>query len=342
MGLGSIMRNYIFFVIFFIFTFINVLSTNAQNSTDDFSFFANSSAWKNTDFSKSIISASELMSGGPPKDGIPAIDNPIFQKVETIQDIGGQEPVIVFEHNKIARAYPIRILMWHEIVNDKIEDFPIAVTYCPLCNSAVVFDRQFDGQILDFGVSGLLRNSDLVMYDRQSQSWWQQFTGQGLVGQYAGENLKMLPSTIMAFADFKEKFPIAEVLVPNQSSQRDYGRNPYVGYDSAKTPFLFSGDLPKGIEPMERVIYIRDQKEAIAISLNLLKEKQVMSRNGYQISWEKGLNSALDHRQINQGRDVGKIKVEKQDSQANWRPALHDITFAFVVHSFDPNVEIEK
>ncbi|NQV56401.1 MAG: DUF3179 domain-containing protein, partial [Rhodospirillales bacterium] len=131
--------------------------------------------WPKTDFSKSSVEFSEIMSGGPPKDGIPAIDQPKFDEVGSVSGIGPKVPVISFSMNGEAKAYPLGILMTHEIVNDRVGGVPVVVTYCPLCNSSIVFDARLGGRTLDFGVSGKLRNSDMVMYDRQTESWWQQF-----------------------------------------------------------------------------------------------------------------------------------------------------------------------
>lgn len=137
--------------------------------------YANPEVWKiewpNTDFSKTNVDYSEIMSGGPPKDGIPSIDKPKFALVKNVKDLGDDEPVITFVVGNDARAYPLRILMWHEIANDIVGDIAVAVTYCPLCNAAIVFDRSIDGKVLEIGVSGKLRKSDMVMYDRQTQSW---------------------------------------------------------------------------------------------------------------------------------------------------------------------------
>ncbi len=141
--------------------------------------------WPNTDFDKSSIDYSEIMSGGPPKDGIPSIDKPEFVSVERMVEakvLAGTEPVVSFAIDGDSRAYPLRILIWHEIVNDTVGGVPVTVTYCPLCNSAIAFDRRVGDRVLDFGTTGKLRNSDLVMYDRQTESWWQQLMGQDIVG----------------------------------------------------------------------------------------------------------------------------------------------------------------
>ena len=152
--------------------------------------------WGKTDFSNHSVEFSEIMSGGPPKDGIPSIDDPKFVALADLKGLAATEPVIGFSHNGDARAYPLRILIWHEIVNDTVGGMPITVTYCPLCNSAIVFDRRLDGRVLDFGTTGKLRKSDLVMYDRQTESWWQQFIGEGIVGEMTGKRLKMLPARV--------------------------------------------------------------------------------------------------------------------------------------------------
>ncbi len=128
-----------------------------------------------TDFTKRSIEWDEVLSGGPPKDGIPSIDQPTFETVKTAGErLAEQSPVLFFAHGSVTRAYPLEILIWHEIVNDVVDGLPVAVTFCPLCNASIVFDRQVGDRTLDFGTTGKLRKSDLIMYDRQTESWWQQ------------------------------------------------------------------------------------------------------------------------------------------------------------------------
>ena len=206
--------------------------------------------WGETDFSKASIEFDEIMSGGPPKDGIPAIDNPVFVRAAEIDHLADTEPVISVLLGGEHRAYPLQILMWHEIVNDTAGGVPVSVTFCPLCNSAVVYDRRVGEAVLDFGTTGKLRNSDLVMYDRQTESWWQQFTGEGIVGVHTGTWLKRLPSRVESFARYRERAGAdALVLVPEREGARAYGVNPYGGYDSSARPFLYRGDLPEGSLP---------------------------------------------------------------------------------------------
>ena len=214
------------------------------------------SDWPRTDFGKRTVPLEEIHSGGPPKDGIPAIDRPIFVTPdEAGKWLDRHEPVIVFERNGDARAYPLQILMFHEIVNDTVGGIPVAVTFCPLCNASLVFDRRIAGAVLDFGTTGKLRKSDLVMYDRQTESWWQQFTGKGIVGRNAGMTLLQLPATITAFDDFRRAYPRGRVLSRQTGFVRPYGRNPYRGYDRiGDIPFLFHDPIDPRLPAMERVL----------------------------------------------------------------------------------------
>ena len=286
--------------------------------------------WPNTDFSRHSVDLAEIMSGGPPKDGIPSIDDPEFAPVSEVTDLADTEPVIGVTVNGEARAYPLGILTRHEIVNDTIGGVPVTVTYCPLCNSSIVFDRRVDGQVLDFGTTGKLRYSDLVMYDRQTESWWQQFLGEAIVGKMTGKTLKMLPSRQESFARFRARAPNGKVLVSNQPFRR-YGINPYVRYDSAQFPFLFRGELPDGIAPMVRVVAVGGE----AWSLPLLRRKGKIIQGDLVLSWEAGQNSALDTRVIRRGRDVGNVVVQRRVGDG-FEDVVHDVTFAFVFHAFHP------
>ena len=289
--------------------------------------------WPDTDFSKTVVSFSEIRSGGPPKDGIPSIDAPRFIAVAEEDGLDPREPVIGLGIGDDARAYPLRILTWHEIVNDVVGGVPVAVTYCPLCNAAIVFDRRVEGAVLEFGTTGKLRKSDLVMYDRQTESWWQQFLGMAIVGEMTGTELAMLPSRLESWARFRERHPKGRVLVPNDPDMRRYGSNPYVGYDSESYPFLYRGTLPEDIEPMAYVVAVGEE----AWSLALLREKETIERDGLRLSWSGGKASALDTRKIAEGRDIGNVVVQRQDASGAWVDTPYDLTFAFVFHAFRPD-----
>lgn len=270
--------------------------------------------------------------GGPPKDGIPSIDEPSFIPVAKEAELGDTEPVIGLIINGDARAYPLRILMWHEIVNDVVGETPVTVTYCPLCNSSIVFDRRLAEGVVDFGTTGMLRNSDLVMYDRQTESWWQQFLGEAIIGSLTGRKLTMIPSRLESWASFKARAPEGKVLVPNDPGFRDYGRNPYVGYDTADRPFLYRGEMPDGIEPMARVVAVGNE----AWPMKRVRDAGMIEHNDLIISWSPGQASALDSRNLMDGRDVGNVVVQRRTANG---PAdeVHDITFAFVFNAFRPD-----
>jgi hypothetical protein len=266
-----------------------------------------------TDFSRRNVSWDEIISGGPPKDGIPAIDNPEFESIEAASTwISERDPVIVFEHGGVARAYPLAILMWHEIANDEIAGLPVSVTFCPLCNASIVFDRRFDGQVLDFGVSGKLRNSDMIMYDRQTETWWQQFTGEGVVGQYTGEQLRFLPSQVISFADYVEQHPQGEVLA-RPPLGRSYGRNPYTSYDSTQSPFLFTGEMDRRLPATERVVGLGTEDETKAYPFPVVAEAGAINDEfggtPIVIFHKPGTASALDGSEISTSKDVGSVGV---------------------------------
>jgi hypothetical protein len=289
-------------------------------------------AWPQTDFEKYSIDFDEIISGGPPKDGIPSIDHPEFKPVAEADHLKPTEPVIGFTVNGDARAYPLGVLIWHEIVNDTVGGVPVIVTYCPLCNSAVVFDRRVAGTATEFGTTGKLRNSDMVMYDRDTESWWQQFLGEAIVGERTGTRLKMLPARLESWERFAKRHPEGRVLVPNNPSMRNYGANPYAGYDSASVPFLYIGDYPDDIAPMARVVAIGNE----VWSLELVRERGRVESGDLVLTWEAGQNSALDSRRISSGRDVGNVVVQRRGADG-LEDVPYDVTFAFVFHAFRPD-----
>lgn len=269
--------------------------------------------WK-TDWAKRSIALSELIRGlgaSDPRDVIPPLDEPKFETVvEASQWLDDREPVALLELGGEARAYPLRILTWHEIVNDQVGDLPVAVTYCPLCNSAVGFRRQVDGQVLRFGTSGLLRNSDLVMWDRQTESLWQQITGEAIVGGLTGTRLEFIPTPIVSWKDFRVRFPQGKVLSQETGFQRAYGSNPYVGYDSEQRPFLFTGEPDSRYPAMERVVGVTVRGTNKAYPFSVISQERavndVVAGEPVLVVWgSAGTASALDSGAIAQGRSVG-------------------------------------
>lgn len=270
--------------------------------------------WK-TDFSKHSVPLSEISSGGPPRDGIPPIDHPKFASASEADSwLKPKEPVISFAAGGDHRAYPLQIVIWHEIVNDQVGGQPVTITFCPLCNSAIAFDRRLGDRTFDFGTTGNLRKSDLVMWDRQTESWWQQLGGEAIVGELTGQRLTMVPSSIVSWADFKAHFPDGKVLSRDTGFLRDYGRNPYVGYDDVDSPpFLFSGKLDGRLPPKERVVAVSLGGEDVAYPYSLLQKRRVVIDKvgvaSIVVFYQLGTVSALDAESIPDSRDVGATGV---------------------------------
>ncbi|MEQ8964236.1 MAG: DUF3179 domain-containing protein [Azospirillaceae bacterium] len=300
--------------------------------------------WPNTDFTRTTIDFDEVMSGGPPKDGIPSIDDPVFEPAaEVAGSLAPTEPVMSLVIEGEARAYPLRVLMWHEIVNDRIGDTPIAVTYCPLCNSGIVFDRRIAGPdggalTLEFGTTGKLRHSDLVMFDRQTESWWQQYSGRAIVGALTGTELDRIQSRLESVERFVERHPDGAMLVPSNPRARPYGNNPYAGYDTTPRPFLYRGDYDGPGAPLMRVVAVHGAVDGQAWSLPLLRERgRIETDDGLILTWAPGQNSALDAGAIREGRDVGNVVVQRRSDAGELRDVLHDIPFAFAFRAFHPD-----
>ncbi len=312
-------------------SFLAVGTAHAQRS---FNPERDSGVWT-TDFSKHSVDFAEIFSGGVPRDGIPPIDDPVEMTLaEASEVLNDTAPVISISLNGESRAYPLGVLMRHEIVNDELGGVPISVTFCPLCNSAVVFDRRVGDQVLDFGVSGNLRHSDLIMWDRQTQSWWQQFIGEAIVGEMTGTLLEILPVRVEGFAIFKERFPDGTVNAGGESFggfNQGYLFNPYGGYDSSAQPFLFFGDLPAEIPPLAYVVAVEDQAWAI----DLLRRERRIETDDLVITWAPGQNSVMGASSIADNQDIGNVTVQRL-VDGELVDAVHDVTFAFSFNAFRP------
>ena len=290
-------------------------------------------SWPNTDFCSYVYKSSNgFASGGVGRDGIPPIypvgyvypediprlggDTPIYSiAYETVESANewlvNEHPVVALEIDGDARAYPLGLMTRHEIANTVVGDVPVAVTFCPLCNTGVVFDRRVNGEELHFGVSGFLRFSDMVMWDHESESWWQQSTGEGLVGANAGEQLTFITSSMTSYAQFKEQYPDGQVL---SAEGRPADRNPYVGYDSDDSPFLYQGYIDDRLEATERVLGYRHRLEDgseiyTAYPFGVLEEtivaNDVVAGEPRVAFWQPGALSALDGANINTSREIG-------------------------------------
>lgn len=268
-----------------------------------------------TDFSKNSVPLEEIFNGGVSRDGIPPLYRPKFTTTE-LADVWlhPQEPVIALEIGGDARAYPLQILIWHEIANDTVGGTPVAVTFCPLCNSAIVFDRQLEGTVYEFGVSGNLFNSDLIMWDHETESWWQQFTGEGIVGEMTGKRLAPIPAPIISWQDFREAYPEGQVLSRITGFDRPYGENPYAGYDNVNSPpFLYYGEDDDRLQPKERVVAITVGAVDAAFPFPALEAEKVINYTvgglDLAVFFKPGTVSALNRKYIRESRDVGATGV---------------------------------
>ncbi len=202
----------------------------------------------------------------------------------------------------------------------------------PCANSGIVFDRVIDGQVSEFGTTGKLRRSDMVMYDRLTESWWQQFLGEAIAGELTGTELDIFPSRMESFQRFAERYPDGKVLVPSNPRMRSYGRNPYAGYDSGSWPFLFRGEYDGPVPPLARVVAVGNE----AWTMESLRAAGRIEQGDLILTWEEGQNSALDSGVISQGRDVGNVVVQRRVNGV-LEDVVHDIPFAFVFHTFVPD-----
>ena len=300
-------------------------------------------AWA-TDFTRHTAPLTEFFVGNPQRDGIPALDSPSFETVDEAGEwLEPREPVVEVVVGDDARAYPLQVVIWHEIVNDEIGRQPVSVTFCPLCNTALAFDRRLDDNVLDFGTSGMLRNSDLVMYDRQTESLWQQFDGEGVIGELAGRRLDAVPAAIVAWEDFAQRHPDGAVLSRETGFRRNYGVNPYPGYDTVdQAPFFPADNLDDGrLPPKARVVFLERNGEAIAIPFSGLEAAgtiEFMAGDEQLVAeWLPGVRSALNAQRIQASEEAGsaRVTVAGTDELVSFQTP-----FWFAVAAFRPDTRV--
>ncbi|WP_419909469.1 DUF3179 domain-containing protein [Candidatus Poriferisodalis sp.] len=261
-----------------------------------------------------LVSPLDIISGGPPPDGIPPIESPEFERASEVGYLQPQEAVVTLTINGDARAYPAQVMIWHEIVNDTIGGEPVTVTFCPLCNTAIAYHRRLGDRIFDFGTSGKLYNSALVMYDRQTESLWTHYTGQAIAGELTGTQLELIPMATVAFETFQAEHPDGLVLSRPAGFGRSYGSNPYVNYDAPDgIPFLFAGEPDDRLPPQTRVLVIRHAGDAIAVVHETLRSEGVMTVDvggtGVVAFHLPGTATPIQNSQVAFGRDVGATAV---------------------------------
>jgi len=263
-----------------------------------------------------LVDPDDIVAGGPPPDGIPPIDDPKFMAASKVRFLDPREPVVAIDIRGDARAYPAQILVWHEIVNDVVGGVPVAVTYCPLCNTGIAFRRPvIDGQVLDFGTSGKLYLSNLVMYDRQTNSLWPQAMGRAVIGPLTGTKLDLLPVQMVSWADWRAEHPEGKVLSRDTGAVRPYGENPYEGYDRPDTyPFLLDAEPDPRLPPKARVLGVLVGDDVVAFPYEELERRAVggwsvaqedVGGRAVVVLWKAGTVSAVDAGVIAESRDVG-------------------------------------
>lgn len=281
--------------------------------------------WK-TNGQRQLVPLTEFRPGGPGRDGIPALTRPRVVPVASVRHLAANAPVIEVVVGGEARAYPLEVLVWHEIANDVLGGRPVAVTFCPLCNTALAFDPTVDGRVLEFGATGLLRNSDLVMYDRQTETWWQQFGGLGLIGDLAGTKLRRIPARIVRWDAFARAHPAATVVGRETGYDRPYGTNPYPGYDDADSGpwFTAANEDDRRLRPKERVVFVEHADDAVAVPHTAL-------RGGRTVRVRLG-GRELTVRAARGGVDV----------RSGGRTVAYTEPFWFAVAAFRPTVRIVR
>lgn len=287
----------------------------------------NIEAWPNTNFTQSKVNINDFSDGGIPRDGIPPIDNPLYIAHHKAIWLTPLEPVIVVDIAGIARAYPLQIMLYHEIVNDSFGGHPVAITFCPMCNTAIAFDRRLGGKVLDFGTTGLLRKSDLVMYDRQTESWWQQFTGEALVGQLAGDVLTRLDTEIVAFGEFQNNYPSGEVLSRETGFDKPYGKNHIIGYDNINSsPYFYLDKTDTRLKSMERVLGVSANGINRIYPFSTLKNTPVINDEINQVPvvvfYHDGMRVIADTRLVEKARLTGAATAFSRD--------LDDLELSFI------------
>jgi hypothetical protein len=294
--------------------------------------------WR-TDFTKQAVPLGEFFPAAP-KDAVPPIDRPTFVGV-TIADrwLERRAPVLELEIGAEARAYPLQILVYHEVVNDTVGGRPVVVTFCGLCNTTLVFERRSDGRLLDFGTTGKLRNSNLVMYDRQTESWWQQFGGEAVVGELAGRKLRQLPAAIVAWGRFKDDYPRGRVLSSNDDLP--YGLTPYPGYDGGPVIFPTANLDDDRLLAKERVVFMESASDAVAVPFSdVQKRRRIELEFGgrsLEVTWEPGARSTTDEKFMAASREIGSVDVR---FRGTGKRAAFTVPFWFAVAAFRPDVRV--
>jgi hypothetical protein len=288
--------------------------------------YTGAAAQNGFDLANATIPRNEIVPGGPPRDGIPSIDHPHFVRPNQVNFLRDEDRVLSFKIDSEVRAYPLRILNSHEIVNDQISDQPVAVTYCPLAGAAIAFDRRVNGRTLSFGVSGLLYQSDLVMYDRETESLWPQIGMKAVSGVQVGAQLRWLPSEDTTWRAWREAHPDGKVLSPQSSYPEEYARDPYREYErSSETMFPVKWSRPE-LPKKSWVVGVIVNGQAKAYALDDLKRETRVQDN-------------VAGAQLEIAYDPARRTAEIIDKQ-NGTPVPFTIAYWFAWQAFYPKTEL--
>lgn len=279
---------------------------NTKDTTQEFYNIPSSlrSEFK-TDWSKINPKIEKAISGGPKKDGIPAINDPQFESIKDTK-IKDSVQAIILDDNNTKKVYPYNILTWHEIVNDTINNIPVSITFCPLCGSSIVFERKIENKILTFGVSGHLIESNMIMYDKETESLWQQSTGKSLAGEYLDKELALVNFQTLDIGQIKETYPDALILDQNTGFNRDYNNNPYSGYEDDES-FIFPISKENNEYPSKSIFAVFKINEDVFgipwldIEEDILYEE---TANGNKISIEKKNGELIINNQNNNSKSI--------------------------------------
>ena len=275
---------------------------------------------------KYIVDPAKLVGGGPPKDGIPSIDDPQFVSVEEANKyIQDNEFVLAIIYQDVKRVYPLQIMVWHEIVNDTIANDPILITYCPLCGSGIAFERKINDEEVEFGVSGKVYNSNLVIYDRKTNSYWTQVDGLAIVGELSGTKLRQVPIDTVVWRDWKKKHPDSDVLSQKTGFLRPYGRDPYGSYYEDSFVWFTLENRDDRVHPKTIIFGIEVGGEFKAYKEKDLEELRTIedSIKGVRIKIERD--------------DVGAVKITKLGTGEQIVPQR---TFWFAWYAFHPDTQL--
>lgn len=254
------------------------------------------------DLKGSLIKPAEIRRGGPPRDGIPALDRPRFTTAEGARWLRPEDRVLALERNGVAKAYPIRILDWHEIVNDRFRGEPVVVSYCPLCGTGVVFDARVAGEARSFGVSGLLYNSDVLLYDRQSESLWSQLMMKAVAGPLKGTDLEALPVRHTTWEAWQREHPDTLVLSRDTGHRRNYDATPYQGYDRTPSLYFPVNNRDRRFHPKAQVLGVEVDGKFKAYPFEELDEElagesgrltDTLAGQGVTVHWDADAESAV-------------------------------------------------